>query len=101
MWCTSEFESPVSWASDFSDLTCAASRSRARNSFCNDVPTWSATGYPLLVVIFDTLVQWPWFHVQFKGGGPTNRSMIFPLREAKLCTAPMLRAYRFRSKQGC
>ena len=35
--CTSESESPVSWASDFSDLTCTSSRSRAWNSFSNDV----------------------------------------------------------------
>ena len=39
--CASESESPVSRASDFSDLTCTASRSRDWNSFANDVRTWS------------------------------------------------------------
>ena len=61
--CTSESESPVSWASDFSDLTCTASRSRDRNSFSNDVRTCSATGSPPMVVNFDKLVQRLWFHV--------------------------------------
>ena len=34
--CTSHSESPVSWASDFPDLTCTASRSHAQKSLSKD-----------------------------------------------------------------
>ena len=61
--CTFEPESPVSWASNFSNLTYTASRSRDRNSFSYHVRTWSATGSPPMVVNFDKLVQRLWFHV--------------------------------------
>ena len=53
----------MSWASDFSDLTCTASRSRDQNSFSNDVCTWSATGTPPMVMNFDKLVHRLWFYV--------------------------------------
>ena len=39
--CTSESESLVSWASDFSNLTSTASHYRDENSFPNGVRTWS------------------------------------------------------------
>ena len=61
--CTPKSESPVSWASDFFNLTCTASRSCDQNSFSNDVRTWFATGYPPMVVDFDKLIQRLWFHV--------------------------------------
>ena len=59
---TSESESPVSWASDFSDLTCTAFRSHDRNSFSNNMRTWSATGSPPMVVNFDKRVQRLWYY---------------------------------------
>ena len=61
-WCTSESEPPSSGASDFLDLTCPTSCSRAQKSWCKDVRRWSVTGLRQIIVNSDKVVQRLWFH---------------------------------------